>query len=152
MAGIMPDPVIQAGIAKAKAAGPTPQVADAASQFGAYAANGSGSAADTTIPLWRANHKQNVRRINSSGEQVVVSVAKPTDPEQYAATDASTQFGVLLMDKAKMAEWGDLAWKAGLITADNRNDANACRANRYFAVVATSGRSRNVGGGFSTMP
>jgi cytochrome c2 len=120
----MPDPAIQAGINKAKTAGATPQVAALASQFGAYAAAG-GTADATTIPLWRANHKQTVRRIGPDGEQVVGSVSKVTTPEQFVANDASTQFGVLLMDPAKMHEWGDLAWKAGLVTADNRNDANA---------------------------
>jgi len=123
--GILPAPDIQAGINKSKAAGTAPQVLDASYGFGAAAGAGASTADATTIPLWRANHKQTVRRIGPDGEQVVGSVSKVTTPEQFVANDASTQFGVLLMDPAKMHEWGDLAWKAGLVTADNRNDANA---------------------------
>jgi len=50
-----------------------------------------------------------------------------TTPEQYNANDASTQFGILLMDPAMMHEWGQLARKTpGLgITAANINDASA---------------------------
>jgi len=127
--GILPAPDIQAGITKAKAAGSAPQTVNTGSKnfmdLIASAAGQQQQADATTIPLWRATHKVTSRHIGPGGEETFRSQSQNTTPDQYAVDAASTQFGVLLMAPAKMAEWGDLAWKAGLITADNRNDANA---------------------------
>ena len=124
------DPAITAGIAKAKVSVASPLAGDAGgNNFAALIAGAAGAqqgATDaTTIPLWRATHKVTQRHIGPGGEETFRSQSQNTTPDQYAVDAASTQFGVLLMDPAKMHEWGDLAWKAGLITADNRNDANA---------------------------
>ena len=123
------DPAIQAGINKAKANGG--KVVDTGgNNFAALIAGAAGQqqqADATTIPLWRATHKATARHIGPDGEEKFRSQSVNTTPDQYGADDASTQFGILLMDKAKMHEWGQLARTApGLgITADNINDATA---------------------------
>jgi len=128
----MPDPAIQAGINKAKANGTNPQAADtggnnfAALIAGAANAGQTGTAPVWTIPLWRNTFKRPVRDINANGTQgTTITTSEQKAGEQYNPDDASVQFGSLLLDKAKLHEWGQLAWKAGLISADNVNDASS---------------------------
>jgi len=86
----------------------------------------AGTAPVWTIPLWRETFKRPVRDINANGTQgTTITTSEQKAGEQYNPDDASVQFGALLLDKAKLHEWGDLAWKAGWVTADNRNDAVA---------------------------
>ena len=127
----VPDPAIQAGITKSLAqVGIAP--ATGGNNFAALiegAANATGQASTTapvwTIPLWRGTHKATQRRISPGGEEIFVPTTLNTTPDQYNPDDASTQFGILLTDKAKLHEWSQLAWKAGLVSADHMNDAAA---------------------------
>ena len=130
MAVTVPDPAIQAGINKAKAATAYPLAGDTGgNNFAALiagAANAGTTAADKvwTIPLWRNTFKRPVRDLNANGTQgTTIVTSEQKAGEQYNPDDASVQFGSLLLDKAKLHEWGQLAWKAGLISADNMNDA-----------------------------
>jgi len=127
------DPAIQAGIAKAQAAAGNPLVLDASggNNFAALIAGAANATGQTgtapvwTIPLWRGTHKAIQRHIAFGGEEVFVPTTLNTTPDQYNPDDASTQFGILLTDKAKLHEWSQLAWKAGLVSADHMNDAAA---------------------------
>ena len=126
----VPDPAIAAGIAKTKAAatsGGSTTLNAYASAFAAAAAGGqSGVDKVWTIPLWRHTFKRPVRDINADGTQgTTYTTSELKAGDQYNPDDASVQFGALLLDKAKLHEWGQLAWKAGLISADNVNDASS---------------------------
>lgn len=118
------DPAVAAGIAQTKAnaagGGSTTLNSYASAFAAAAAAGGTGTDKVWTIPLWRNTFKRPVK--DAWGDGTIVTSEQKAG-EQYNPDDASVQFGSLMLDKAKLHEWGDLAWKAGLISADNRNDA-----------------------------
>ena len=131
------DPDILAAIAKAKAAGlPVPgttSTGTSADLFPGFKNQPDAAGAPPlwldTIPLWRHTFKRPVRDINANGTQgTTITTSEQKGGTRYTSDDASVQFGALLLDKAKMHEWGDLAWKAGWVSADNRNDASALAA------------------------
>ena len=109
------DPAIQAAINKTKAGGGPTNVLDFASGFG-QAAAGAQTANEWTIPVWR--NKPAVPTGRKGDDRPMGTKA----PDQMIEGDAQTQFGTLLIDKPKMAEWAQIALKAGLISATDVND------------------------------
>ena len=96
------------------------------------AAGAASTQQELTIPVWREGSflgKGNPRR---QGRQADIQDATDTNAgapvnKSYLMTesDARTQYGVILTDRAKMAEWSQLALKAQLVSPNNVNDANA---------------------------
>ena len=112
------DPAIQAAINKTKAAAGAPAagtVLDFASGFG-QAQAGQQTQSELTIPVWR--NKPSVPRGRKGDDRPMGTTAST----QMIETDAQTQFGTLLLDKGKMAEWSKIALDAGLISAVDVND------------------------------
>ena len=127
------DPAIEAGINATKAAtGPQFPLIGAnggftGSSFDQYANSGqaAGTAPEWTIPLWQKQKVVRPNAVSVGGARFddLHPLGTTTTREQFIEGDARTQFGKILMDKDLMQQWGQLAWKAGLVNAEDINDA-----------------------------
>lgn len=99
-----------------------------AASFGDRAALQGQSTSDWQIPVWRPGKmtKGGSKRIpDATGEDSSAPATRAFSYASMSEADAKTQYGTIMMNKDKMAEWSQLAVRAGLVSASNANDANA---------------------------